>query len=240
MLSRFVLMMAAFAMVAGAQKGGGGTTGPCGKDEICAEVTIEGTAPGVSVTGDTGTGVSIYTDDHIQPGSCVLAEYRTRYKYLQLNVSRDAVAGCSGARAINVSFPDSVCQYLTSAEGGYGTSDPSYTAHAGGGCSLELRGQVVNALVRIAGFVPDALSPQVGDVYIPFNNPHYGETGVTYSSFALRLAVPPVAEPFGMNTTKVSYTGQGILETYVNGRLTTKKNKTIEGFTLTLYLKLFQ
>ena len=236
-----MLVMAALVMVAGAQKGGGGgATGPCGKDEVCAELTIEGSIPTAGVAGDSGTGVSVYTDDHVQADSCVLAEYRTRYKFMQVNVSRDQVAGCSGARAITLSFPQSICQYLTSAAGGYGESDPNYKTYPDGGCSLELRGPVSNPRISISGFIPDAVAPQVGDVYIPFNNTHYGEPSVTYTSFALRLASAPLAEPFGPATTKLTYDGQGILETYVNGRLASKQNRTIETFTITFYMRLFQ
>jgi hypothetical protein len=220
----------ALSPLALAQKGG--TAGPCGKDNVCAELAIYS---GVAVPGIVGdsAGLSAYRDYRAPSGDpCVQAEYRTRYKTLAVNVSRDAQTGCAGARGVFVSFPSATCSYLTASAAGYREGDGVYTALAGGGCSLEVRTPPANPRVTIEGFVPDAVVPQAGDVNLLLNNPHYGEAGVQYSSFAVHLAAAPEALPNGANSTKVRYAGQAVLSTYVNGKLNSRLNQSFGPFNL--------
>lgn len=236
-LSMILAAAVALAPLAMAQKSG--TAGPCGKDIVCAELTIYSGVSAPNVAGDS-IGLSVYRDYRAPAGDpCVKAEYRTRFKGLMVNVSRDAQSGCAGARGVFVSFPEAICGYFTSTAAGFSPGDGFYTAPAGGNCRLELRLPPMNPRIGIDGFVPDPVQPQAGDVNILFNNPHYGQAGVSYSSFALNLIAAPEALPNGASSTKVRYDGQASLATYVNGKLNTKLNRTFGPFNLEFDVLLF-
>ena len=232
-------LAAAFALlpVALAQKGA--TAGPCGKDNVCAELVIYGTVDPPNVVGDSA-GLSTYRDYRATGGdACVTAEYRTRYTLMVLDVNRDGQPGCAGVRAVTISLSRDICNFLASTSGGFRDGDGTYTTTTSG-CSLELRSASANPRIQISGFVPDSVQPQAGDVQIVFGNPHYGETGVSYSSFTVGLVDAPQAAPNSATSAKLTYSGNALFQTYVNGKLNTKLNKTFGLFHLEINLQLLQ
>jgi hypothetical protein len=209
---------------------------PCASDPYCVEVTVleNSSTLNVNVAGDATPADSAYRDYRASGGDpCVLAEYRKRYNLLWLHVSRNSVEGCDGARYILVRFPAEICDYLTSGQGGFQIGD-GYMEAFGDGCRLRIQGRSMNPRIRIDGFVPGPADPQAGDVGILFLNPKFNpDTGVDYSSFAVYLVDAPKAQWLtAPDRTQVTYTGQALLQTFVNGKLNSRLNRNFGPFAL--------
>jgi len=187
------------------------------------------TPPGIY--GDTS---SVYRDQRVGGGACVLAEYRTRFNLLTVNLAADPVKAvfCESGRFVTLKLPAATCSYLATTAAGYTDGDGYYTGAADGTCELQVRGLAMNPRIRIDGFIPDSVNPKAGDVSIVVDNPHYGQSGVTHSCHTFDLVSSPAAIPAGSNGTNVSYSGTATLHTFVSGRLDRQLDQSIPGFSL--------